>query len=182
MRFNGNLYGKKVLITAGPTQEAIDPVRYISNHSTRKMGYSIAAAFLQRGCAVTFVSGPVRLCLEGERLQVLSVISASQMMEVCQLYFQEVDIAVFCTAVADYHPSVVAAQKIKKDDEEMVIRLVKNGDIAREFGKVKKEWQYSVGFALETHDEKTHAFGKMERKGLDMVVLNSMNDAGAGFA
>jgi phosphopantothenoylcysteine decarboxylase / phosphopantothenate---cysteine ligase len=181
MHVAGELNGKRVLVTAGPTREAIDPVRYISNHSSGKMGYSIASAFLRRGATVILVVGPVDLRLGAERLQVVPVISAGQMLEACRPYFQEVDIAIFCAAVADYRPAEVAEQKIRKDDDELVVKLVKNKDIAYEFGRQKATWQYAVGFALETHDEREHALAKMQRKGMDMVVLNSMNDAGAGF-
>jgi phosphopantothenoylcysteine decarboxylase / phosphopantothenate---cysteine ligase len=175
------LHNKKVLITAGPTREAIDPVRYISNHSTGKMGYAIAEQFLQQGAEVFLVSGPVNISLTHPKLKIVNVNSASEMYLACCRFFEEVDIAVFAAAVADYRPAKVAEQKIKKDDSTFTITLVKNIDIAYEFGKIKSSGQISVGFALETNDELAHARGKLQKKNFDMVVLNSMNDAHATF-
>jgi phosphopantothenoylcysteine decarboxylase/phosphopantothenate--cysteine ligase len=175
------LQGKKVLVTAGPTHEAIDPVRYISNHSSGKMGFAIAEKFLELGAEVVIVSGPVHIQLQHPRLRVIQVNAASEMYLACCRVFEEVDIAVFAAAVADYRPAKIAAQKIKKDDESFTIRMVKNVDIAYEFGKVKTATQISVGFALETNDELTHAKSKLQKKNFDMVILNSMNDANATF-
>jgi phosphopantothenoylcysteine decarboxylase/phosphopantothenate--cysteine ligase len=175
------LHNKKVLITAGPTREAIDPVRYISNHSSGKMGYAIAAQFLAQGAAVFLVSGPVCMEIKHPRLKVVPVQSASEMYMACCQFFEEVDIAVFAAAVADYRPEKAALQKIKKDDDSFTIKMVKNIDIAYEFGKIKSADQFSVGFALETNNELDHAMGKLRKKNFDMVVLNSMNDPNATF-
>jgi phosphopantothenoylcysteine decarboxylase/phosphopantothenate--cysteine ligase len=180
MTTNG-LNGKKVLITAGPTREAIDPVRYISNHSSGKMGYAIAEECLKQGAEVFLVSGPVCIELKHPRLKKIKVNSASEMYLACCQFFEEVDIAVFAAAVADYRPEKVAEQKIKKDESVFNIRMVKNVDIAHEIGKVKRPDQFSVGFALETNDELSHAIGKLKKKNFDMVILNSMNDAQATF-
>jgi phosphopantothenoylcysteine decarboxylase / phosphopantothenate---cysteine ligase len=177
----GILYNKKVLITAGPTREAIDPVRYISNHSSGKMGYAIAERFLQQGAEVFLVSGPVCIQLKHPRLKLVPVNSASEMYMACCRFFEEVDIAVFAAAVADYRSATIAEQKIKKDEDSFTINMIKNADIAYEFGKVKSSKQFSVGFALETNDELTHATGKLEKKNFDMVVLNSLNDMHATF-
>ena len=178
---SSKLAGKKVLITAGPTQEAIDPVRYISNHSSGKMGYAIAEQFLKEGAQVFLVSGPVGLVLQHPNLRMVKVKSASEMYLACCHYFEEVDIAIFAAAVADYRPDKIANQKIKKDESSFTIRMVKNIDIAYEFGKIKTDRQISVGFALETNDELTHAIGKLAKKNFDMVILNSMNDSNATF-
>lgn len=175
------LLNKKVLITAGPTREAIDPVRYISNHSSGKMGYAIAEQFLQQGAEVFLVSGPVNLELKHPNLRIVNVNSASEMYMACCRFFEEADITVFAAAVADYRPAKVAEQKIKKDESHFTITMTKNIDIAYEFGKIKKDNQVSVGFALETNDELAHAQGKLQKKNFDMVVLNSMNDANATF-
>jgi phosphopantothenoylcysteine decarboxylase / phosphopantothenate---cysteine ligase len=175
------LQRKNILITAGPTREAIDPVRYISNHSSGKMGYAIADVCLQNGANVTLVSGPVCISLLHENLNLVQVQSANEMYLACCRYFEEADIVVFAAAVADYRPAIIANQKIKKSDEEFFIRMVKNIDIAYEFGQIKQPHQLSVGFALETTNELQHAIGKLEKKNFDMVVLNSMNDAQAGF-
>jgi phosphopantothenoylcysteine decarboxylase/phosphopantothenate--cysteine ligase len=175
------LHNKKVLITAGPTREAIDPVRYISNHSTGKMGYAIAGQFLQQGAEVCMISGPVHIDLKHPRLTIVSVNSAAEMYTACCRFFEEADIAVFAAAVADYRPATVAEQKIKKDDSSFTISMVKNTDIAFEFGKIKSPGQISVGFALETNDELAHAQCKLQKKNFDMVILNSMNDAHATF-
>jgi len=172
---------KKVLITAGPTREAIDPVRYISNHSTGKMGYAIAESFLRHGADVILISGPVCINMNHQNLKIVKVNSASEMYLACCHFFEEVDVAVFAAAVADYRPEHVSVQKIKKDDSSFTIKMVKNIDIAYEFGRIKSNEQISVGFALETNDELKHAIGKLNKKNFDMVVLNSMNDANAGF-
>ena len=178
---SNQLFNKKVLITAGPTREAIDPVRYISNHSSGKMGYAIAEKFLELGAEVFLVSGPVNIQLQHPRLKLVKTNSASEMYLACCHFFEEVDIAVFAAAVADYRPEKVAEQKIKKDESHFTIKMVKNIDIAYEFGKVKTNDQLSVGFALETNDELKHAIGKLDKKNFDMVVLNSMNDTNATF-
>lgn len=175
------LKDKKVLITAGPTKEAIDPVRFISNHSTGKMGYAIAEEFLKQGAEVILVSGPVCIQLSHPKLKIINVESANDMYLACCLHFEACDIVVFSAAVADYRPEKIANQKIKKDDSSFTIKLTKNVDIAAEFGKYKTSNQVSVGFALETNDELNHALGKLTKKNFDMVVLNSMNDPRATF-
>ena len=175
------LKNRKVLITAGPTREAIDPVRYISNHSSGKMGYAIAEAFLKQGAKVVLVSGPVNIQIQHPNLKLIPVTTAFEMYMACNFHFSETDIAVFAAAVADYKPEIVAEQKIKKAGDELLIKLVKNPDIAFEFGKVKSDNQLSIGFALETNDELMNAESKLRCKNFDMVVLNSMNDAYATF-
>lgn len=177
----GILKDKKILITAGPTREALDPVRFVSNHSSGKMGYAIAEEFLRQGAEVVLVSGPVCLSLSHPNLKLVKVASAGEMYLACCPHFESVDVAVFAAAVADYRPAKVPQQKIKKDDVSFVIEMVKNIDIAAGFGKYKSETQVSVGFALETNDELKHAVSKLQRKNFDLVVLNSMNDAGATF-
>jgi phosphopantothenoylcysteine decarboxylase / phosphopantothenate---cysteine ligase len=176
-----NFFGKKILITAGPTREAIDPVRYISNHSSGKMGYALAQRFLEMGAEVALVTGPVSINLLHPRLKTVKVNSANEMYLACCRFFEEVDIAVFAAAVADYRPERVSGKKIKKDEDVFMIKMIKNIDIALEFGKIKTTDQISVGFALETEDEFSNAIGKLERKKFDMVVLNSMNDNNATF-
>jgi phosphopantothenoylcysteine decarboxylase / phosphopantothenate---cysteine ligase len=175
------LANKKVLITAGPTREAIDPVRYVSNHSSGKMGYALAEKFLELGAEVIIVSGPVNIELQRPRLRIIKVNSANEMYLVCCKVFEKTDIAVFAAAVADYRPAQIAEQKIKKDESSFSIKMVKNVDIAYEFGKIKTADQVSVGFALETNDELSHAMGKLQKKNFDMVILNSMNDTNATF-
>ncbi len=170
-----------MLITAGPTREAIDPVRYISNHSSGKMGYAIAEKFLDLGAEVIIISGPVNIQLQHPRLTVVRVNAANEMYLACCRFFEEVDIAIFAAAVADYRPGKVAEQKIKKDENSFTIKMVKNIDIAYEFGKIKSDSQVSVGFALETNDEIEHASGKLQKKNFDMIILNSMNDPNATF-
>ena len=178
---NSILKNCKVLITAGPTREAIDPVRYISNHSSGKMGYAIAEKFLELGAEVVLISGPVNIQLQHPQLRIIKVSAASEMYLACCRVFEEVDIAVFAAAVADYRPAKVSDQKIKKGEASFTIKMVKNIDIAYEFWKVKTADQISVGFALETNDELVHAKGKLQKKNFDMVILNSMNDSNATF-
>jgi phosphopantothenoylcysteine decarboxylase / phosphopantothenate---cysteine ligase len=175
------LKNKRILITAGPTREAIDPVRYISNHSSGKMGYAIAEAFLKQGAKVVLVSGPVNIQLQHPNLKLIPVTSAFEMYVACNFHFMETDIAIFAAAVADYKPEIVAEKKIKKAGDEILIKLVKNPDIAFEFGKIKRDNQLSIGFALETNDELINAESKLRCKNFDMIVLNSMNDAYATF-
>lgn len=175
------LKGKRVLITAGPTREALDPVRFISNHSSGKMGYAIAEAFLEKGADVILMSGPVNLSLSHPQLTVIPIQSANEMFLVCCQHFEQADILVFAAAVADYRPAIIASQKIKKSEDAFTIKMVKNVDIAFEFGRIKKSDQISVGFALETNDELQHALDKLNRKNFDMVILNSMNDDQATF-
>jgi phosphopantothenoylcysteine decarboxylase/phosphopantothenate--cysteine ligase len=178
---NLKLSGKKALITAGPTCEAIDPVRYISNHSTGKMGYALAECFAEAGARVYLVSGPTALQVKHPLITTIPVVSATQMYAACLEVAGQADIWVFAAAVADYRPKEVAAAKIKKSADSFTIELVKNVDIAAELGKLKKSGQLSVGFALETDHEMENAKQKLIRKNFDLVVLNSLNDVGAGF-
>lgn len=179
---SGELKGQKVLVTAGPTYERIDPVRFIGNFSSGKMGYAIAEEFASRGADVTLVSGPVSLKPVSPLIRLVKVESARQMLGACEEAFPQSDIAVMCAAVADYAPADVADRKIKRErDEVPVITLVKNPDIAATLGARKHEGQILVGFALETDHELDNAAGKMQRKNLDMIVLNSLRDQGAGF-
>jgi phosphopantothenoylcysteine decarboxylase/phosphopantothenate--cysteine ligase len=179
---NPLLQRKKVLITAGPTQEPIDPVRYISNHSTGKMGYAIAEAFAQAGAQVTLVSGPTAQPLPDPTVQLIKVRSAQQMYEAAQAYFAEADIVILSAAVADYTPAHPADRKIKKKEAHFNIELTKTVDIAATLGQQKRPGQLMVGFALETDNEFENAVGKIKSKNLDVIVLNSLNDKGAGFA
>ena len=174
------LKGKKVLITAGPTYEAIDPVRFIGNHSSGKMGYAIAEAAAGLGASVILISGPTHLQLKHNLIEVIRVTSAAQMLDAVQANFDKVDIAIAAAAVADYRPAQVADQKIKKKEASMSIALEPTTDILAYMGKTKGK-QFLVGFALETENEVANAKGKLERKHLDLIVLNSLNDQGAGF-
>ncbi len=171
--------GKKIMITMGPTQENIDPVRFISNHSSGKMGLALANAFKSAGAQVTLISGPVGLDLSG--FEVKSVRSAQEMLTASSAIHHEQDICVFAAAVADYSPAEIADQKIKKQKDELVIRLIKNPDIALELGQKKQPGQIHVGFALETEREEFHAQEKLHKKNFDLIVLNSASEEGAGF-
>lgn len=173
--------GKKVLITLGPTQEALDPVRFLSNHSSGKMGFALAQAFQAMGASVHLVAGPVSLKLEGHGFQVQRVTTASEMYAAAKALHGQMDVVVFAAAVADFRPESPANQKIKKQGEELPLRLIPNVDIAYELGKVKKEGQIHVGFALETEQEEAHAKAKLVRKNFDLVVLNSALEEGVGF-
>ena len=175
------LSGKKILLTAGSTQEAIDPVRYITNASSGKMGYALAEALLTQGAEVVLVSGPSQLKLAHERLKLIRVVSARQMYDEAAKNFSDSDVAIFTAAVSDYRPKHVHDQKIKKDNDAETLNLVKNIDIARTLSLKKKPHQYTVGFALETNDEEHNAIRKINEKNLDMIILNSLNDPGAGF-
>ena len=177
---NHVLKGKNVLVTAGPTYEAIDPVRFIGNHSSGKMGVAIAEEFLRRGANVKLVLGPSEIAVD-ENIFVEKVLSADQMYEKCMEQFESQDIIVMAAAVADYRPSETATNKIKKDGSDLNLRLVKTKDILQKAGDLKSEKQTLVGFALETNDEKKNALKKLSSKKLDMIVLNSLNDNGAGF-
>ncbi|WP_430400428.1 bifunctional phosphopantothenoylcysteine decarboxylase/phosphopantothenate--cysteine ligase CoaBC [Flavobacterium sp.] len=174
------LKGKKILITAGPTYEAIDPVRFIGNHSSGKMGYDIASEAADKGAEVILVSGPSHQILKNNAVQLIKVFSAQEMYDVCQDNFENVDVAIAAAAVADYRPKNVASQKIKKQDTNLTIELEKTQDILATLGKKKKN-QFLIGFALETENELEHAKGKIKKKNLDLIVLNSLNDKGAGF-
>ncbi len=173
--------GKKVLITLGPTQEALDPVRFLSNHSSGKMGLALAQAFQAAGADVYVVAGPVALNLEGQGFQVQRVTTATEMYEATKGLHGQMDAVVFAAAVADFRPEITATQKIKKQGEELPLRLVPNVDIAFEMGKMKKRGQVHVGFALETEQEEANAKAKLVRKKFDLVVLNSATQEGVGF-
>lgn len=172
---------KKVLITAGPTYEAIDPVRFIGNHSTGKMGFAIALEAANQGAHVTLVSGPTQIPIAHPNIDLIKVSSGKEMYAACQTVVQECDIIILAAAVADYAPKTMAAQKIKKQSDEMQLELVKTIDIAQELGKTKLKGQINVGFALETNAELENAQKKIVKKNLDLIVLNSLKDAGAGF-
>ncbi|MES2518439.1 MAG: bifunctional phosphopantothenoylcysteine decarboxylase/phosphopantothenate--cysteine ligase CoaBC [Bacteroidota bacterium] len=178
---NIKLKGKKVLITAGPTQEAIDPVRFISNHSTGKMGYAIADKLAKAGAEVTVVSGQVALKSPDSSINIVKVRSAQEMYEASKSYFDQSDIIILAAAVADYTPAVVADKKIKKKEDTFNIELTKTTDIAKTLGQQKRPEQLMVGFALETDNEVENAIGKIKSKNLDMIILNSLQDSGAGF-
>jgi phosphopantothenoylcysteine decarboxylase/phosphopantothenate--cysteine ligase len=171
----------KILITAGPTQEAIDPVRYISNHSSGKMGVAIATEFAERGNDVTLIKGPISIKASHPRIKEVSVVSAADMYEACTQYFTGSDVIVFAAAVADYAPKEKSETKLKKAGDTFTLELVKTKDIAGELGKLKKYNQTIVGFALETDNEEPNAIEKLKKKNFDIVVLNSMQDEGAGF-
>jgi len=174
------LNGKKILLTAGPTYEAIDPVRFIGNHSSGKMGYAIAEEAARLGADVTLISGPSVLKLDHSRVHIERVTSAAEMYEAAHRYFDACDIAILSAAVADYKPADVATEKIKKDDGTMTLSLVKTQDILLSLGEIKKH-QFLVGFALETENEEANAKIKLKKKNLDLIVLNSLRDEGAGF-
>ena len=176
-----DLKGKKVMITAGPTYEKIDPVRFIGNYSSGKMGYSLAECCAERGAEVTLISGPVSITAKHPNIRTISVESAEEMYQAAISEFGSSDAAILCAAVADFTPEIKAEQKIKREKDDLIIKLKPTQDIAAALGKLKKDNQVMVGFALETNDEVEHAKGKLERKNLDFIVLNSLNDKGAGF-
>ncbi len=172
---------KTVLITAGPTHEKLDPVRFIGNNSSGKMGYRIAEDFLKRGAKVILVSGPTNENLQHPNLTLLEIESAEEMLKEVQGNWKKADIGVFAAAVADYRPKTKEEQKIKKKDEELILTLVKNPDILLWAGQHKSEKQFLVGFALETNNAIEHAQTKLKNKNLDLIVLNTLEDEGAGF-
>ncbi len=175
------LRGKKVLITAGPTYEPLDPVRFIGNHSTGKMGFAIAEAMADQGAEVQLVTGPTQQQTTHPGVHITHVLSARQMYEAASRYFPESAITVLAAAVADYRPAEIAEQKIKKKEDTFSLSLVRNVDIAATLGQQKQPHQVMVGFALETENEVVNAQQKLQKKNLDMIVLNSLNDKGAGF-
>lgn len=175
------LAGKKALVTAGPTYEAIDPVRFIGNHSSGKMGIAIAKELYKRGADVSLILGPVATNFSANGIKLVRVTSANDMYNACHQIFEETDIAIMSAAVADYMPVTKAEQKIKKKDENLNLELTKTKDILKSLGEKKKAGQILVGFALETVNEKKYALEKLEKKNADMIVLNSLNDIGAGF-
>ncbi len=175
------LAGKKFLITAGPTYESIDPVRFIGNHSSGKMGYALASNILEKGGEVLLISGPTKLDIKHENLTLIKVQSAQNMLDAVQLNWSKSDVGIFSAAVADYRPSTIANQKIKKGEDSLTIELIKNPDILDWAGSTKSEDQCLIGFALETNDGKQYAEDKLRRKNLNFIVLNSLEDHGAGF-
>lgn len=174
------LRGKKVLVTAGPTYEPIDPVRFIGNHSTGKMGFDIAGAAADEGAEVILVTGPTHLTMNNPLVKIVRVTSSEEMYAACHEYFKDVDVAIAAAAVADYRPKTVAPQKIKKSDSNFSLELEKTKDILSSLGEIKKG-QFLIGFALETENEIENAKLKIKKKNLDLIVLNSLNDEGAGF-
>ena len=174
--------GKKVVVTAGPTYEKIDPVRFIGNYSSGKMGLAIAEEFAGRGAEVVLVCGPVNLKTNHPAIRRVDVESAAQMYEVTSKEFVNSDVAVLSAAVADFTPKEKADHKIKRGKDDLLLELLPTNDIAAELGRIKTASQLLVGFALETNDEEVNALSKMQRKNLDMIVLNSLNDKGAGFS
>ncbi|MBN2662596.1 MAG: bifunctional phosphopantothenoylcysteine decarboxylase/phosphopantothenate--cysteine ligase CoaBC [Bacteroidales bacterium] len=172
---------KNVLITAGPTYEHIDPVRFIGNYSSGKMGFAIAQEFANRGANVTLVSGPVNISTINNNINRIDVTSANEMYEQAEKHFHNANIAVFAAAVADYMPVIQADEKIKKSSENFTLQLKKTPDIAKLLGEIKRNDQINVGFALETNDEVVNAKEKLIKKNFDFVVLNSLKDEGAGF-
>ena len=174
------LKGKKILITAGPTYEAIDPVRFIGNHSSGKMGFDIANEAANKGAEVILVSGPTHLNVQNSSIKLIRVTSAQDMYDACHEHYEKVDVAIAAAAVADYRPKNVANQKIKKNEATFSIELEKTKDILASLGEQKKN-QFLIGFALETENEIEHAKQKIQKKNLDLIVLNSLNDKGAGF-
>lgn len=177
---NMPLHHKKILITAGPTYEAIDPVRFIGNHSSGKMGYELAREAVKLGAEVILISGPTHLQVQNELIQLIRVTSAAEMYEAVHQNFENAEVVIAAAAVADYKPKVVAAQKMKKQDASLSIELEPTRDILGSLG-AKKKHQKLIGFALETNNEIENAKGKLQRKNLDFIVLNSLNDSGAGF-
>lgn len=175
------LEGKRILITAGPTYEKIDPVRFIGNFSTGKMGYALAEECALQGADVTLVSGPTSLSVTHPNIERIDVMSAHEMYEVCIKRFNDMHTAILCAAVADYTPKHKANKKVKSDNDEMTIVLVKNKDIAAELGKIKQAHQTMIGFALETNNEVANAQKKLSKKNLDYIILNSLQDDKAGF-
>jgi len=177
----GRLKGKKVLITAGPTYEAIDPVRFIGNHSTGKMGFELAEKCLKEGAEVVLISGPSSLILKNKRLQLIRIKSAEEMLMHVQEHWSTMNFGIFSAAVADYRPISVASQKIKKESEDLSLDLIKNPDILAWAG-MNKTKQKLVGFALETNNATAFGMKKLQAKNLDMIIINTLEDKGAGFA
>jgi phosphopantothenoylcysteine decarboxylase/phosphopantothenate--cysteine ligase len=175
------LNGKKALVTAGPTYEAIDPVRFIGNHSSGKMGIALAKELEKRGAEVTLILGPSSVDFVANGIKLVKVQSADEMYNACMKVFGETDLAIMSAAVADYTPVEKASEKIKKKEDSFTIQLTKTKDILKSLGEKKKNGQVLVGFALETQNEKEYAIDKLNRKNADWIVMNSLKDAGAGF-
>ncbi len=176
-----DLKGKKALVTAGPTYEPIDPVRFIGNHSSGKMGVAIAEELYQRGANVTLVMGPSSIQPSVKNISIISVNTASEMYEACDDLFDQSDITVMAAAIADYTPSKTASEKIKKQEDTLLLELKKTKDVLKSLGSQKRDNQILVGFALETRDEKKYAREKLDKKNADLIVLNSLRDKDAGF-
>jgi phosphopantothenoylcysteine decarboxylase/phosphopantothenate--cysteine ligase len=176
-----DLKGKKALVTAGPTYEPIDPVRFIGNHSSGKMGVAIAEELYQRGANVTLVMGPSSIQPSVKDISIISVNTASEMYEACDDLFDQSDITVMAAAIADYTPSKTASEKIKKQEDTLLLELKKTKDVLKSLGSQKRDNQILVGFALETRDEKKYAREKLDKKNADLIVLNSLRDKDAGF-
>jgi len=174
------LNAKKILVTAGPTHETIDPVRFIGNHSSGKMGFDIANQAANNGAEVILISGPTHLKIENSQINLIRVTSAQEMYDACHIFYDKVDVVIAAAAVADYRPKNVAHQKIKKNNTAFTIELEKTKDILASLGAIKKN-QFLIGFALETENEIENAKQKIQKKNLDLIVLNSLNDEGAGF-
>lgn len=175
------LKGKKALVTAGPTHEAIDPVRFIGNRSSGKMGIAVAEALAKQGADVTLVKGPTHHTSSNQSIKMVNVVSAEDMYQACNKYFPSSDITIMAAAVADYTPKEVHTSKMKKKDGDLSIELKRTKDIIKSLGEVKNPTQTLVGFALETDNEVANAQSKLQRKNLDCIVLNTLNDKGAGF-
>jgi phosphopantothenoylcysteine decarboxylase/phosphopantothenate--cysteine ligase len=175
------LFKQKILVTAGPTYEAIDPVRFIGNHSSGKMGFALADELTSLGADVTLIAGPTAQVSKYQSIKRINITSAADMLKHCLEHFPAVNACVMCAAVADYTPATVSAQKIKKQDDGLNIELKKTTDILKTLGQQKRDGQILVGFALETNNEEQYAIEKLQKKNLDLIVLNSLNDAGAGF-
>ncbi len=181
-RKSQDLAGKKILITAGPTYEKIDPVRFIGNYSSGKMGYALAEECAERGGEVVLISGPVSLKIENAKVEVVKVESAGEMYSAAVSRFKDCNAVILCAAVADFTPLLSAETKIKREKGNVTLQLVPTHDIAAKLGKMKRNDQRLVGFALETDNERSNAMHKLEKKNLDFIVLNSLKDKGAGFA
>jgi phosphopantothenoylcysteine decarboxylase/phosphopantothenate--cysteine ligase len=175
------LASKKAFITAGPTYESLDPVRFVGNHSSGKMGFALAEALYEKGADVTIVAGPVNATTKYKGIKIIAVNTAEEMYNACLLLHKEMDIEVMAAAVADYKPVETAAEKIKKDKSDLILPLIKTKDILGSLGATKNDKQWLVGFALETNNEKANALEKLKKKNADMIVLNSLKDANAGF-
>ncbi|HNS29819.1 MAG TPA: bifunctional phosphopantothenoylcysteine decarboxylase/phosphopantothenate--cysteine ligase CoaBC [Tenuifilaceae bacterium] len=176
-----SLFEKKILVTSGPTHEPIDPVRFIGNHSSGKMGKSIALELAYRGATVVFITGPVSILPQHPNIQTIQVETAKQMHDAALEVFDGCSAAILAAAVADFSPKVVQKQKVKRKDDALVLELVPTCDIAKELGKLKQKGQVVIGFALETENEEANASAKLKSKNLDLIVLNSLNEKGAGF-
>lgn len=182
-RLQGVFLDKKIIITAGPTYEPIDPVRFVGNRSSGKMGYAIADALAREGADVVLISGPVAIKPQEKNIQIIHVETAEEMYQACCSQFTpQIDIGIYAAAVADYTPKEPSLNKIKKKGEELILTLVKTKDVLLEMGFRKQAHQILVGFALETESEELHALEKLRKKNLDFIVLNSLQDPGAGFA